>query len=436
MFKFLLIICTSILLITSFGFSQTPVAPGDGTLNAAIAAANSGDVLVLQDGGLYTESVDTFFVLDKVLTIKAEDGATTRPVIEIHTIAAGDTVTPDVFLMLDGSGLTLDFIELNGLRDDVTYKSIDSFFEFEDTQDATIAHLKFYNSYIHGCTDEFVNGNGSNFDLVNMVVDSIIVKNCLFTNGNGIQFKQGNVMYIEMENTTMWNVGNRAVRSQKADTELHINHCTFDNIGFEGEATVFFKGITPPVAEVKNCIFTNTDANSDVVRIDGGNGVLHHSDFYMTGPIDLDGGTPTDTMSVDPLYTDAANGNFMLPNNSPVVGQADDGMAMGDLRWDPTASPIEPGTDGNIIPNFLLGQNFPNPFNPNTTIPFSVDHSGIVTITIYNILGQDVGVVLHKFMDAGNHQVNLNAELLPSGIYLYKLESGGQVLLKKMVLLK
>jgi len=85
---------------------------------------------------------------------------------------------------------------------------------------------------------------------------------------------------------------------------------------------------------------------------------------------------------------------------------------------------------------FWLGQNYPNPFNPTTRIAFGLDKPGFTTLTLYNVLGQKVDVVLAKQLTAGSHEVELDASHLSSGLYFYKLESNGRSLLKKMMIMK
>ena len=93
--------------------------------------------------------------------------------------------------------------------------------------------------------------------------------------------------------------------------------------------------------------------------------------------------------------------------------------------------------DDNIKPaNFYLEQNFPNPFNPNTTIRFSLPGSGNVKLEIFNILGEKVQTLLKEFYNAGIHEIEFDAGNLPSGIYFYQLQAGSFVETKKMVLLK
>ena len=85
---------------------------------------------------------------------------------------------------------------------------------------------------------------------------------------------------------------------------------------------------------------------------------------------------------------------------------------------------------------FNLAQNYPNPFNPTTTITYSVPQAGKVKLAIYNLLGQEVAVLVNGVVSEGSHQVEFNAKSLPSGAYFYKLQGENSVSVKKMLLLK
>ena len=91
------------------------------------------------------------------------------------------------------------------------------------------------------------------------------------------------------------------------------------------------------------------------------------------------------------------------------------------------------GTPGK----FELSQNYPNPFNPTTTISFQLPEKALVTLKVYNILGQEVAVLLNGKKEAGSYQVNFNGNSLASGIYIYKLSTNtGISAVRKMTLLK
>lgn len=86
--------------------------------------------------------------------------------------------------------------------------------------------------------------------------------------------------------------------------------------------------------------------------------------------------------------------------------------------------------------NFKLYQNYPNPFNPSTTIRFSLPKSGLVTIEIYNLLGQKLETLLDEYQTAGEHQLQWKPEDLPSGIYVVRLQTGKFSETKKLVFLR
>jgi len=88
------------------------------------------------------------------------------------------------------------------------------------------------------------------------------------------------------------------------------------------------------------------------------------------------------------------------------------------------------------LSTFVLHPNYPNPFNPFTTIEFTLPNSEIVTIDVYNIGGQKIQTLLRKKMPAGKHKVEFNGQNFPSGVYLYRIEAGEWTDVKKMILLK
>ena len=88
---------------------------------------------------------------------------------------------------------------------------------------------------------------------------------------------------------------------------------------------------------------------------------------------------------------------------------------------------------------FSLDQNYPNPFNPTTQINFSLAVDSRVTLKVFNILGQEIAVLVNGNLTAGSHLVNFNAESLSSGVYIYKIDAKGIngsnfISVKKMVL--
>ncbi len=86
---------------------------------------------------------------------------------------------------------------------------------------------------------------------------------------------------------------------------------------------------------------------------------------------------------------------------------------------------------------FSLHQNFPNPFNPSTTVGFTLHTSGKTTLTVYDAIGRRVATLADEYLEAGvYHQRQWNGSSLASGMYFARLVSGDKVMIKKMILLK
>ena len=85
---------------------------------------------------------------------------------------------------------------------------------------------------------------------------------------------------------------------------------------------------------------------------------------------------------------------------------------------------------------FALSQNYPNPFNPTTRIKYSVPVDGLVNIAVFNLLGEKVANVVNTAQKAGNYELTFDATNLASGMYVYRMEAGDFVSIKKMVILK
>jgi thiol-disulfide isomerase/thioredoxin len=102
------------------------------------------------------------------------------------------------------------------------------------------------------------------------------------------------------------------------------------------------------------------------------------------------------------------------------------------------------GNNGTTAADYNLSQNYPNPFNPSTSIHFSIPKDGIVSLKIYDVLGNEVSTYYDGFLKAGNYNAEFNGSNLSSGVYFYTLTAGdpesslGQVFVgtKKMILMK
>ncbi len=92
--------------------------------------------------------------------------------------------------------------------------------------------------------------------------------------------------------------------------------------------------------------------------------------------------------------------------------------------------------EGSAPESFVLNQNYPNPFNPSTMISFSVTEQSDVTLSVYDLLGREVAMLVRERLQAGSYEVEFNPQNLSSGTYLYKLSAGIFSETKKLQLLK
>ncbi len=139
-------------------------------------------------------------------------------------------------------------------------------------------------------------------------------------------------------------------------------------------------------------------------------------------------------------YADTMNCGYAT--SSAAYTGANGGFPVGDLNWFPDKKTQWEGTtavktySAGTPENYSLQQNYPNPFNPSTSIRYSIPKAQLVTLKIYNVLGQEVATLVNRMQAAGHYEFNFNADNLSSGIYFYTLRSGSFISTKKMILLK
>jgi len=164
------------------------------------------------------------------------------------------------------------------------------------------------------------------------------------------------------------------------------------------------------------------------------------------------------TVWSNPTYGTFGNPVSTLPlsifQGHPVIVSDDAGGAIVgwyDLRAGGYGGPYDfyaqhIGSDGSVTKvnnrvsgvatEFSLSQNYPNPFNPSTKIQFSVAQAGFVTLKIYDLLGREVATLVHQDLKPSSYSVTWNASNFASGAYFYRLQSGGFVETKKLLLMK
>jgi hypothetical protein len=204
-----------------------------------------------------------------------------------------------------------------------------------------------------------------------------------------------------------------------------------------------------------------SDQNEPQILSDGGTGVFavwtdfrHANPYgksYIYGthlrgdgtPVDdpywiADGNAITDTNGVaqqTPVLCDDRAGGFLVAWRSYVTLEEEF------VYWDLYAQRIRNVASAAeetpaVAYRFELSQNFPNPFNPSTSITFSLPQTGQTKLTVYNVLGEEVARLTDRVMPAGKYRLTYNASALSSGIYFYRLESPAGTLTRRMLLLK
>ena len=155
--------------------------------------------------------------------------------------------------------------------------------------------------------------------------------------------------------------------------------------------------------------------------------------------VDDDG---SNTYSVDP--NDTLYGFHIMPDGAFVKN------LIGIIKYKNSEYKLEPRTNSDFVgevdavnraqssipAKFSLSQNYPNPFNPTTTVRYSIPKASLVSLKIYNVLGQEVVTLVNQHQSAGNYTSTFDASRLASGVYFYRLNAGSFNQVKKMLLLK
>ena len=118
------------------------------------------------------------------------------------------------------------------------------------------------------------------------------------------------------------------------------------------------------------------------------------------------------------VYLDVNGIDHSLTRN--LHGALLDGIAYGDTSYDITTI----GYTEEIPNKFMLSQNYPNPFNPNTQIRFSIPETELVSLIVFDVLGNEVATLVNEERPAGTYEIMWNAADLSSGVYLYQIKAG------------
>jgi len=308
--------------------------------------------------------------------------------------------------------------------------------------------------------------SGANTRLV--LIESTIADNQADSNGGGLLVRQSGA--AELANVTISsnqsanNAGGLAVWE---NSMMHLHNVTVTGNTAGGAGGGFDVFRSQP--EVRNTIIAgNTDSGTApdvqgtvvsfgynlIGNSKGASGVVHNESGDQVGTADApldpmldslaDNGGPTRTHALldgSPAYNTANPEGCLGPDGQPLTTDQR-GVArvqgsqcdMGAFEVVEAATAVD---EHDSLPNgFVLHGNYPNPFNPATTIRYAVPQAEQVRLTVYDLLGREVAVLVDRRMAAGEHAVVFEAAGLPSGMYLYRLEAGAFSQTRRLVLIK
>ncbi len=391
-------------------------------IRAAINSAQSGDVIVLENGGVYEVEdipnvVTGIDLADMHLTIKAEDGATIKPEVTLNGFDLDNT---DNALELRG----IRFISNGG----------NYFINFVETFQYAL-YVKVLDCDVEGFPRCAIRGNRGSVS----TCDELIFDNCTFY---GFDDSYRFFHFADLLDFTIFKFTNSTVSGfteaflwaySLSYKEIDIDNCTFNDLSIVKNYFINVDGATGSYIKITDCLFTNFVAGPlwSIWPAD----TLEHCRFFNVGDTSNTWDYVNDFFEYDPQYADPENLDFTLPPDSPLLTAGTDGGPIGDPRWIGTSSAI--GSDPLYIPSVnTLEQNYPNPFNPLTNIEFQLVKPGYVTLEVYNMLGQKVANLAARHFKSGRHRVVFDAGNLVSGVYYYKITTGDFIQIKKMMLLK
>lgn len=292
------------------------VAPGENTIEAALATASAGDVLELSTG-TYTEWHSQ--TLSIPVTIKAAEGA--APVVGLYAWR-----------------INADF-EMDGLT--VSNVSQDNYLLRTGGNVAGTIALK-------NCT--FSNQAPTPFIyLSSNSVGTLTIDNCVFANctkdqGGIIYAGSATVTNFSMTNSTAYNIaGELAVWVNGCATAL-VDHCTFYNCGTRA---LYING-TLTSCVVKNCVIAASETGANYCVATYG-GTVENCLYYNLNAPRSSSATITGCINADPAFVDAANADFHFATTSPLYKAATDGTSIGDPRWAPAEEGPGDDPDENVV---------------------------------------------------------------------------------------
>jgi hypothetical protein len=437
---------------TTYPQDTINVPPDYTTIQSAVDAANNGDIILVADGTYYENinylgkaiTVASHFLLDGDKThidSTIIDGNQNGSVVSLisgedtTSILCGFTITGGL-TGYNGGGIRCEYsgvkVSHNKIVDNLAFTRSGSdgggIYAVDTNQNCIVIES---NEILRNSATYFETNGGGIFisGMSGRICNNIISENCSnkYGSGGGICISDAKLIIVNntiVNNTAGWRGGGLYLD----DESIIMNNIIWGN--------------TTVIIDSQLCYETE---NSDIYfsDIQGGWDGIGNIDLY-------------------PEFVDTANGDYHLANNSPCIGAAIDSIEIAgtwyyspltDIEGNPRPNPSGTtpdmgayengptvGVEEDILsmnPNsFSLSQNFPNPFNPNTKIKYSIPQTSDVVIRVYDILGNEIESLVNEEKPAGTYEITWYAEGLTSGIYFYQLKAGNFVETRKMLLIK
>ncbi len=461
------------------------VEPGLGTLNDAINSyiedngPTSMDVIFeLEDGGFYilTSTIEN----EDPLRVEAVANAQVRPVIRPNVPAGGDPfrvfrARNDITLRglfltnkdaLGGADSRILRVSEDSARVIVDNCQLDFASQAAIRLDNNDNKVYLTNSIISNIGNLSNPGNGRGIDDRGNDIDTLWVENTTFYNLTARMLRDGGgvINYAKFDHVTGVHMGDRSIDLGDF-VEAEITNNLFVNPGFLGfdepgasalqmdSSDMVQSAIVSNInfyvdpalqdlydqlntgAEAGDSIYIRNGLNSDAegiaeaggtletitdIAVEFNNGPATPLDYVESFYEDPDNALPLDDGNggVDPDDAGQLPFDFGYATDSELFEAGNDGLPLGDLNWhDLTTSTFDPAVTEEV----QLAV-FPNPVQEQLTFQFELTEAQPVRLVIYNQLGQPAAVVFESRLGAGKHQLEYNAELLPTGAYFYRLE--------------
>jgi hypothetical protein len=180
-------------------------------------------------------------------------------------------------------------------------------------------------------------------------------------------------------------------------------------------------------------ILSLTADGDGVVYAGTSDGAYYTTDFGTTW--DVYGDVASESLQKVSQGSGLSAVNAMIVRGDEIFAAADEGLYKTKIHG--KISVADPGNDAEVVESYSLLQNYPNPFNPATTIRYNLAVAGKVSLKVYNVLGQEIAVLVNGVEGAGMKEVTFDGKELASGIYIYRLETeSSSAMVRKMALLK